>query len=66
MARQKPTPLGRDMDDNMQEPGTRGMVMWEDYALTKECELVIEDEKLQHTRKLRREQTRRYRARRRQ
>jgi hypothetical protein len=61
----KPGPLHQNQLENLADPSTCAMERWENYSFNNECELVVQDEKIEHVRKVRREQTSRRRARKR-
>jgi hypothetical protein len=62
MPRIKPAPLYQNEVENLADPLTRGMELWESYTFHKECELVVESENIEHARLLKRKQQARFRA----
>jgi len=66
MGRTIEPPAAQDTAENVQDPFTRGMALFEVESFNQECELVLDDERIRRARKLRRDQVRRYRERRKQ
>ena len=66
MGRTIEPPAAQDTAENVGDPFTRGMALFEVESFHQECQLILDDERIRRLRLLRREQTRRYRARRRE
>jgi len=62
-SRRIPAPVHQNDLDNLADPATRGMELWDMDFFVAEAALLVEDERIEHVRALRRQQTARARAR---